>query len=200
MTKTERIYLNSTVQRNEDLQLWVEDFAAETGMTKRDALRVSLLVEETAGMVRGMMQDYESEMWLEGDRNSCTLYLDVVSRSSEEEKQDQQTAPAGFMGKICELLQCAYRFDSDADVPDAWLDAVPGYMSFGAAKKEEKPVMMGQWSLGNYRHALKEKVREDATAETSLDELEKSIVANLADEVIIGIKDSRVKLVISKQF
>ena len=73
-------------------------------------------------------------------------------------------------------------------------------MSFGAAKKEEKPVMMGQWSLGNYRHALKEKVRDDATAETALDELEKSIVANLADEVIIGIKDSRVKLVISKQF
>lgn len=200
MTRTERIYLNSTVQRNEDLRLWVEDFAAEAGMTKQDALRVSLLVEETAGMVRGLMQNYESEMWLEGDRNSCTLYLDVVSRRSEGEKQDQKTAHAGFMGKICELLQCAYRFDSDADVPDAWLDAVPGYMSFGAAGRGEEPVLMGQWSLENYRNALKEKVREDAAAESALDELEKSVVANLADDVMIGIRDNRVKLVISKRF
>ena len=207
MMKTEKLFLNNTVQRNEDLQLWVSEYAEETGISEKNALRVSLLVEETVGMVQGLLNEFESELWLEGDRKSCTLYLDVLSAAGPAEKNasltsgdGQGAAPAGFMAKVGELLLCAFRFESDEDVPDTWIDAIPGSLSFGAARAGDAPVLMGQWSLDSYRQALKEKIREGAAEESALDELEKSIVASIADDVTIGIRDHRVRLVITKTF
>ncbi len=200
MIRTERIFLNSAIRRHEDLQLWAADFAEKAGIGEKNALRLSLLVEETVGMVRGLMDDFESELWLEGDRGGCALHLDVVSAAPASAPKAAGSAPAGFMARIGELLQCAFHFDSDADVPDAWLDAVPGYMGLGAARGADEPLLMGQWSLGNYRQTLQERVRRDAAAGAALEELEKSIVACEADDVIIGIRDRRVSMVITKAF
>ena len=54
MMKTEKLFLNNTVQRNEDLQLWVSEYAEETGISEKNALRVSLLVEETVGKLHAL--------------------------------------------------------------------------------------------------------------------------------------------------
>ena len=49
------------------------------------------------------------------------------------------------------------------------------------------------WSLSNYRSGTKEETKE-------WDELEKSIIAKLADDVIVGIIGEKVEIVIKKKF
>ena len=50
-----------------------------------------------------------------------------------------------------------------------------------------------QWSLNRYKNAAEENGEE-------WDELEASIIANLADDVIVGIKGSKVDITVKKKF
>ena len=56
------------------------------------------------------------------------------------------------------------------------------------------------WTLDQYR-ANVEKGRIDSDAlEQAKQDLEKSIVANLADDIVVGVKGDRIELVITKRF
>ena len=50
------------------------------------------------------------------------------------------------------------------------------------------------WSLNQYKETVKTEVKKE------WDELEKSIVSKLADEVQIGIKNGQVEMIIIKSF
>ena len=50
------------------------------------------------------------------------------------------------------------------------------------------------WSLNNYRNVVHEENVED------WDELEKSIIASLADDVIVGVKGKKASIVVVKKF
>ena len=69
---------------------------------------------------------------------------------------------------------------------------------YGIQEEKEAKVWAGRWSLSAYRDNLRNRREENPKAEPALDELEKSIVAHLADEVTIGIHGHRIRLVISK--
>ena len=51
------------------------------------------------------------------------------------------------------------------------------------------------WSLENYRSSVKKEEASEAW-----DELEKSVIASVADDVIVGIKGKRASIVIVKNF
>ena len=50
------------------------------------------------------------------------------------------------------------------------------------------------WSLNKYRDVVKKENQED------WDELEKSIIANLADDIIVGVKGKQANIVVVKKF
>jgi hypothetical protein len=50
------------------------------------------------------------------------------------------------------------------------------------------------WSLNKYRNVVKKENVED------WDELEKSIIANIADDVIVGVKGRKATFIIVKKF
>ena len=56
-----------------------------------------------------------------------------------------------------------------------------------------------QWSLAKYRAGIDAAKDSDKNAEEAWDELEKSIVANIADDVRVGVKGDAVELVIEKR-
>lgn len=199
MYKTDRLYLNNLVPRTEDCQLWVSEFAAAVGLPAREAVRLSLLAEETVGMIYGIVSEFEAELWLEGDRESGKLYLDVLSGGAPDQKAERRI-PAGFMAKVGEMLQCAFRFEGEEDVPDAFWNAIPGYLKIGAERFAKSTLLMGRWSLNAYRQALRDKQKEGEAVADALDELEKSIVASIADDVTVGVKDQRIRLVITRKF
>ena len=55
------------------------------------------------------------------------------------------------------------------------------------------------WSLSRYRSQIAEKKSESEEVDNDWDELERSIIANLADDVTVGIKDDNVYMVITKE-
>ena len=50
------------------------------------------------------------------------------------------------------------------------------------------------WSLNKYKVSVQESEKE------AWDELEKSIIANLADDVIVGVKGKQASIVVVKKF
>ena len=56
------------------------------------------------------------------------------------------------------------------------------------------------WTLQDYKNDLDKARGEDAEVDEMLDELEKSIVARLADDIVVGVKGDRVDLIITKKF
>ena len=211
MYESDRLWLSSVAPRVRDGAELVEEFAQNVGVGAKDALRLTLLVEETVGMVRSMVDRFEGELWLEGDSASCVITLEARARIDWETERrliaassagkNEADAPKGFMAKIARLLRCAFLFDGEDAVPDSLLDAVPGYMSYGLDDAiEEEDMMLGRWSLNTYRTSLQAEDARNAGAQDALDELEKSIVARLADDVTVGIRGERIKLVITKSF
>jgi hypothetical protein len=53
------------------------------------------------------------------------------------------------------------------------------------------------WTLQQYKANLEEGQAAGDGTEAALEDLEKSIVANLADDVIVGVKRDRIELVIT---
>ena len=62
------------------------------------------------------------------------------------------------------------------------------------------PDMMTIWTLQTYRVDLDQARTDGDFAEEAWDELEKSIVAKLADDVAVGVRGDRIDLVIRKKF
>ncbi|MBQ6123248.1 MAG: hypothetical protein IJI59_16145, partial [Clostridia bacterium] len=60
--------------------------------------------------------------------------------------------------------------------------------------------MLTIWTLQTYRNDLNLARADSDNAEEAWDELEKSIVAKLADDIVVGVKGDRIDLVISKTF
>ncbi len=56
------------------------------------------------------------------------------------------------------------------------------------------------WSMSTYVSRVRSRLGELAEADEAWDELEKSIVANLADEVTVNIVGNAVEIVITKTF
>jgi len=106
-----------------------------------------------------------------------------------------QDEPAGFMAKIAELLNCSFMFENAAEMPENLAGMLPDYMSYGLRDSAESPAWAGTWSLSAYRSRL----QHQPGSGISLDELEKSIVGSLADEVTVGIQGRRIRMVISKR-
>jgi len=60
--------------------------------------------------------------------------------------------------------------------------------------------MVPIWSLQTYRTGLETQRLDNAEADAAWDELEKSIVGKLADDVVVGVKGDRIEIVITKDF
>ncbi len=70
-----------------------------------------------------------------------------------------------------------------------------GLMSMASPNAQNAALKNYQWSMEKYKSELKKKNDED-----SWDELEKSIVANIADDVSVNIVGSDVEIIVTKAF
>ena len=56
------------------------------------------------------------------------------------------------------------------------------------------------WTLDQYRANVEKGRLGSDVLEQAKQDLEKSIVANLADDIVVGVKGDRIELVITKRF
>lgn len=196
--RTEKLWISSVVRRNNEADEILREFAEKNGITGNDFHHLRLLTEETLGMAGQLLKNFDGEIWLEGTVSGYEIILEADVRDNESGKQVPAVSPEGFMAKIAEMMNCSYMFENVTEMPEDLAGMLPDYMSYGMRKSQETPVWAGRWSLTAYRYNLQERRKNHPGKDPVLEELEKSIVAQLAEEVTIGIHGHRIRLVISR--
>ena len=175
-----------------------EAVAAFKKLSKKDALHLRLLAEETMGMLQAISGGCTADFWIEDEKDFTVVHLKSMLGVTSELRDalmsvsttGKNIAAKGIMGKIREAFERAME-PSDADAesvvtPDILypnVDTVSAGVTAGYI-----------WSLTSYRTEVKDAPEED------WDELERSIVANIADEIEVGVREGSAELVIYKKF
>ena len=197
--KTDKLWISDTVRRNGDVDEILREFAEKNGIEGKDYSHLCLLAEETLGMVGQMLNVYDGQLWLEDTAAGYEIILEADAHENHDGKDVPTASPEGFMAKVAMMMNCSYMFESIAEMPEELAGMLPDYMSYGLRESKDSPAWAGRWSLSAYRWQLMKRREEKPAVRLALDELEKSIVAQLADEVTIGIHGHRIRLVISKR-
>ena len=186
----------------------VEKVTAYNGLDTKKALRLRLLTEELCGMLSGLVQNFSGEFWAENDGDNYELYvklkaddmnIDLRNELISVSKSGKNAAAKGIMGKIravAETMLLAAVEPTLTTLSEVNFYDYHGYdMSFGYID----PAISRQtgyaysWSLVNYKTAVEEKEDEYA-------ELERSIVAKLADDITVGVRGNNVEIIVKKSF
>ena len=192
---------NSGAGFNEALEQ-AELVAKFKNLPAKSALHLRLLTEEMMGMMHALTGQKEADFWIEDKGDVYSLHLSVETLMTAEKrrqllaasKSGSNTKAKGFTGKLRDLFERVMEpenEDVDADMLNgmncAYASAYFSAMSTAVA---------GLWSL----HSSKAAAENDSAAKEQWDELEKSVVARLADDVQIGIAGSNVEMIIIKKF
>ncbi len=186
----------------------VEKVTAYNALENKKALRLRLLAEELCGMLPGLIENFSGCFWAENEGAHYELHvehkaddmsMDVSDELISVSKSGKNAAAKGIMGKIRAVAETMLLAASDSTLqtlPAGEFYDYHGYnMGFGyidpAIAYETGYVC--SWSLFSYKTAVEEKEDEYA-------ELERSIVAKLADDIIVGVRGKNVEIVVKKSF
>lgn len=198
--KTDVIVVSSRGSRMESALAEVDKVAAYKSLSPKQALHLRLLTEEMMGMMRSITGESEGKFWIEDEDGAYQLHLRVLTRM-DSEKRDQLLSAAssgrnesakGLMGRLRDF------FDRGADEDIAGM--TNPLLLPGAFEHSSTPSLDWEWSMMRYEQALAPSVsRKDQAALEAWDELEKSVVARVADDVKVFIRGATVELVLLKK-
>jgi hypothetical protein len=166
------------------------------------------LAEELCGMLSGLIENFSGKFWAENEGSDYELHVELKADDMSFDLRDElisvsksgkNAAAKGVMGKIRAVAETMLlaASDSSIDLPAGGFYDYHGYnMGFGYIDPAIscETGYMYSWSLCNYKTAVEEK-EEDAYAE-----LERSIVAKLADDIIVGVRGKKVEIIVKKSF
>ena len=171
----------------------VEKVVAYKGLTGKAAIHLRLLAEEMTGIMRSVAGDAKGEFWIEDKDGVYELHLKVRTLMDERRRdmlisastEGKNEAIRGLMGKIRTL------FAPSGDAP-----VFSGLFMPGSAPQMYSSL---DWSMEDYREQL-EQYREQNrdAAQEAWDELEKSVVAHVADNVLVSVRGRDAEMTIVK--
>ena len=179
-----------------------ERVAAFKGLPEKGAIHLRLLTEEMMGIMHALTGEREADFWIDDEGGVFTLHLLANAEMDSEmrkkllsvSKSGKNDAARGVSEKLRDLFE---RFMAPGDMSIGQSLAAGLYCEsidpeFGTMRM----VQGDYWSLRRYSDSL------DRTSgpDENWDELEKSVVARLADDVRIGIKGRNVEITIIKKF
>ena len=175
----------------------VEKVASYNGMQKKEALRLRLLAEEMVGMLSELVENFDGFFWLQNQENRYELHAELsVERLSKEKKEmligisakKKNAVASGFMGKLRDIAENMLLFSEETGV---------AYTTDTAYQYDHDVYYSYAWTLNHYMSRQQESLNEGSE---EWDRLEKSIVAKLADDVIVGVRGKKVEIIIKKEF
>ena len=152
------------------------------------------------GMMRSITGETDGKFWIEDADGVYQLHLQVVTRMDSQKRNQLLAASStgkndsakGLMGRLRDF------FDRGADEDIASFTSpllLPGMYG-----ESSTPTLDWEWSMMEYEDALSYRVKQnDSAAKEAWDELEKSVVARVADDVRISIKGRTVEMTILKK-
>lgn len=202
---SDKFMVNSDAGRMAAARYATENFAWQAKLDKREMLRLELLVEETLGMAKVMLEDFYGQLWFVNEGKRLEIHFEATANMNKNKKYEllsvsstgTNAAAKGFMGKIGELISGAlYGVGQTMDAygretMEYGILHTPGTL---APNVDMVPI----WTLQNYKTNLDNASKEDKMAEAAIEDLEKSIVARLADDIVVGVKGDRVDMIITR--
>ena len=191
--KTYVVDLKSSGEGIEEALVLSENIAYEYHLTKKNSIHLRLLSEEMTGMLRSVTGEMAASFWIEEHDGQFELHLSTNTEMYSEKRAEllslstprKNAEPKGIMGKLRSLFVAAVKPEEKN---------VPELLKLGSSSAEET------WSLNSYKAGIEGQIGENTDAKDAWDELERSIVAQLADEVSISIKGNKVEMTIFKKF
>lgn len=187
----------------------VERYIKSQDMERKQGMHFRLLAEETIGMVRNIAGDFTAYCWAEGDDGEHRIYLEGKAELDSDErdkilalrKSGGNILAKGFMGKIKEMIEIG-----EMNYREIGRDSI---LQYGMSMPTSADALLAGsialdmtesfWSLQTFRENLSESEEGDGLTDEqqrAADEMEQSIVANLADDVQVGTLNGKIKLVI----
>ena len=169
-------------------------------LSQKSALHLRLLTEELLSMMRSITGEPEGEFWIEVTDHVYQLHLKTVTRMNSVKRNQlinatttgENESARSFMGRLREV------FDRNAD-SDVIAFSNPLLMS-GALDSSSTPVLDWEWSMTRYEANLTDLLNhQNEDAREAWDELEKSVVHSVADEVKVFIKGQEAEMIIYKK-
>ena len=188
--KSDVIIISNDGAGMDDALVQAEKVAQYKGLQPRNAMHLRLLTEEMLGMMRSITGQREVNFWIEDQDKMFQLHLQMETPMSFDKQEKllaasrsgKNEAAKGIMGKI-------RAFFDPLDWADAPMPMNPEAMNSAST-----------WSMNAYRQMVKEGLeQEQEGAAEAWDELEKSVVSNIADDVKVSIQGRRVEMIIFLQ-
>ena len=172
-----------------------ERVAEYNGLTHKQTLQLRLLCEEIDGMLPNIIEDFEGELWIDFEDGICKVNVSVQMPKLEIDKKEEliniaknkkNASAEGVLGKIRSMVENFFLNE----------DVLRGY----AISSEPFSVYSGinyssYWSLAQHKEIVKIENNYEAW-----DELEKSVISSVADDVIVGVRGKKVDIIIVKKF
>jgi hypothetical protein len=176
-----------------------ERVAEYNGLSHKQALQMRLLCEEIDGMLPNIIDDFEGDLWIDFEDGVCKVNVSIkipeFNAGKKEEligiaKDKKNAAAVGIVGKIRNVIEDFFLDENSECAMSAASNAFQASTGFN-----EGVDYSYLWSLEKYRNTVKKDEKSD-----EWDELEKSVIASTADDVIVGVKGKRADIVIIKKF
>ena len=161
-------------------------------LNAKQSMRTRLIAEELIGLLKELSANFDGDFWIEQENLSFTFFtqLELNENMDKQTKKkfidissDKKNASAvGIMGKIQDVVENLLYPENAVYSTD-----------FIAHQLETAVLMDDSWTLSRYKDSQKENTDQ-------WDELEKSIIANLADDVTVSVKGNKVEIAIIKDF
>ena len=200
--KTELISITPAGAGKDKALELTEKTGAFCGLDHKSALRLRLLSEELIELMRTFTGELKGDFWLEAKDSTVEVHLKTEIPMDQQTKKEllsvsstgKNAAAKGFMGKIRDMISTA-TLPEDPETK-AMTEQALGLMALGCQAGSYSGSY--SWSMSSYVASIEK--AEEIQAQEAKDELEKSIVANLADDVTVHIVNSNVEITIYKSF
>ena len=166
-------------------------------LNEKQTLQLRLICEELDAMLPNIINEFDGDFWIEFNDGQCKVIADITFEEFTADKKKELIAISlnkknafakGIVGKIRSVIENLY-LDKEN------VEALNMSVLFNSALEYSVGMENSYiWSLNNYKSSVVEENKED------WDELEKSIIAHLADDVIVGVKGTKATITVIKNF
>ena len=198
--KTDVIVVSSRGGRMEKALAQADKVAAYKELSAKGALQLRLLTEEMMGMMRAITGETEGEFWIEDTDGTYALHLRVKTRMNSEKRESLLSASKsgknesarGLMGRLKDFFDR----EMDEDITSIGSPLVLPEMY----EHNSMSTLSWEWSMNSYQRELDSlRQKQDKNAEELWDELEKSVVTHVADDVQVSIRGQQAEMTILKK-
>ena len=179
-----------------------ERVAEYNGLNHKQTLQLRLICEEIDGMLPYIIDDFEGRFWIDFEDGVCKVnasiqipefYTDKKEALINVAKNKKNAAAVGIVGKIRDAIE---NFIFNEAAMEIWDLSAESYGPYGFASGYcEVADYSYYWRLEEYKNYVKKEEKKE-----EWDELEKSVIASVADDITVGIKGTSAEIVIIKKF